>query len=153
TVNNAWQSRGLPFVPQYSQRVLLGFARMNHGRQSPLACEAKLFPEGLPLNVARRVVVVIIKSNLPPADHTWMTSMFKEPVIQSGVEEPGFVRMNADGGIDEIVLFGEPERGSMRVLRYIAVAHTDDRFNARVKSPLDYQAAVAVEVFALDMGV
>ena len=59
-----------------------------------------LLDEDLALDLARRVVVVIIQSDLAQRDHFGMLQQFRQALVGSGSRLGGVMRMDANGGVD-----------------------------------------------------
>lgn len=82
------------------ERVGGGFARMDDDRLADVTCQRDQSSEHALLNVARRMVVVIVEPDLSDGHHVLVTREDAE-LLEHGIVAPGcVVRMNADRGGD-----------------------------------------------------
>ena len=125
---------------------------MNHDRQLGRARQFHLPQEDLLLQFARRVIVEIVQPDFAPGNDLGPFRQLFE-FLKVGVGgQLGFMRMDADGGVDKFVLLGQSNAAVQRAGPGSA-ANGDDLFNAAVPRPRDHLLAVGVELLHLEMGV
>ena len=125
---------------------------MDHDRQLGCACQLHLPQENLLLQVARRVIVKIVQPNFAPGNDLGPPcQLFKFLKVGIG-RQFGFVRMDTDSGLDEVVLLSELNAAIERAGTG-PTANGDNLFNASVPRPSDHLLAVGVELLHFEMGV
>jgi cob(I)alamin adenosyltransferase len=73
-------------------------------------------------------------------------------LVGSFIREPGFVGMNAEGRINEIVFLGQAN-SAIHLVRAIAVADGHQSFDAGLSRPRNHLFSVGVELLAIEMGM
>ncbi len=82
---------------------------------------AQLAAKHLLLNFLRRMIVEIVESHLSPGDHARVPREFVETLEMFRRGEFRFMRMNADGRVNPVVLLGEWD-GRIQQVRPCAAA-------------------------------
>src|SRR6266567_8981613 len=104
------------------------------------------------LNVARGVAVVVVEADFSPGDYFGSAGKGFE-LAEVGVGgEFRFVRMDADGGVDEIILGGEFD-GAVEGAGAISGADGEDGSDAGLTGTGEDFVAVGVEAGAVEVGV
>ncbi len=118
---------------------------MNDDGLSRGARLVELMAKHLRLDVARRMIVVIVESNFAPGDHARMS---RQPVqfrvVRVG-RVPGLVRMNPHRRVDPIVLLGI-RNGRSKLFDFRPVADRQQRPDSRCPRALEHRFAVRVKV-------
>ena len=120
-------------------------AAVNHDGQLRRRRQFHLPYEDFFLHVPRRVIVKIIQPDLAPGDHLRMLRQAFHVLIGGFIRQPGFMGMNADRRVDEIVLFRQAN-SAVDVLGTVAVADGDDGLHSSLARPRDHLLAVGVEL-------
>src|SRR5690349_17813169 len=89
---------------------IVGWTAVDDDRQFSRARDLHLAQEDLLLHIARRMIVVVIESDLAEPNHATMTRKRFELCVVALCSQPGFVWMNADAGIDPVVLLSDADR-------------------------------------------
>src|ERR1700740_1796062 len=100
----------------------------------------------------RRVVVEIIEADFAPSDDLGMLREAGEFVEMPLRNFFGFVRVDANAGIDPIVLFGEWNCG-VTFFRARAGAYGEDGVDAGIASALQHGLAIVCELGKVNVGV
>ena len=74
-----------------------------------------------------------------------------ESCVQLIVQQAGFVRVNANGRIDERMFIGEPKRAVVGIIRNIPVADADNDLDVGIERALNDGFAVGIEFAHLDV--
>ena len=153
TVENAAEIAGAPiFLVEDAEAIGPGVAAMNNDGQMGFAGEGKLATEDILLHVARRMIVKIIEADFAPGEDARMLGEareFGEPFFGG---ELGFVRVDADGGVDPVVFFAE-RNGDVETIGGGAAADGEDGLHAGVAGACEHFVAVGVELGEFEMGV
>jgi hypothetical protein len=116
-------------LPENCNGVLFRLSGMNDYRQASLVSQLDLDGKYAPLHVTRAVVVVVVESNLAPANHLFAARRFQQPRLKLRVVDAGLMRMNSDRAVDQVVLFSEPEAYVERTLCDVAAGYFEDEVN------------------------
>ncbi len=153
TMEDAAEIGGAPvFFVEDAEAIGPGIAAMDDDGEMGLAGEAELAAKDGLLNVARRVVIEIIEADFAPGEDAGVlgeAGEFGEPFFGG---EFGFVRMDADGGVDPVVFFGE-RNGDVEAIGGGAAADGEDILDAGVAGASEHGVAVGVELGKFEMGV
>ena len=152
TVEDAAEACVGPILPQNGDAIGPGFATMNDYRFSDTVGDGELVAEDLLLNVARRVVVVIVESDFAPADNANVAGVGFRFLKMARSGEFGFVGMDADSGVDPGVLLGEGNCG-VELVGAGSAADGEDGGDAGFASAGKDGVAVGFEVREIEMGV
>ena len=109
-MNDSTESRFFPLFVEDRKGIGFGFASVNRDRELTHTRHSQLISESLALHIARRIVVVIVQTDLTPGDYLWVLREILELRVQLIVEQSGFVRVNADCRVDEGIFFGDAKR-------------------------------------------
>jgi len=132
-------------------RVGIGVARMDDDRAIRFRGERELRREGTTLQLARRVVVVVVEAALADRDRAFGHELRDRFAVGDGIERRRVVRVYAGRENDEARMrCRDPGRRS-RLLDGFADA--DDSYRARIAGAIDYRAAVAGERRVGEVGV
>ena len=96
------------------ETIAPGLAAMNDHGAAHAARQLELFGEDALLNVARRMVVVIIETDFPPGKEFGALRQIAEFVVMCRCGELGFMRVNSGGGINPFVALAKWQRGVQR---------------------------------------
>ena len=77
-MQHGWEGALPAFLLENAGHVVVGFARMDHQRQSGLSRGGDMGTETLFLRFARRLVVVIIESGLADRDNFWVARFLNQ---------------------------------------------------------------------------
>src|SRR6185436_14680776 len=101
--------------------VLIRVACVNNGRQAQFFRNLKLPPKNLSLNVAGRMIVVVVEPGLANREDLPATGKVPHQTVVSLFNFGSIVRMDADTGGDPVVLLrdGEP---AAHVIRTAAIS-------------------------------
>ena len=91
-----------------------GLAAVNNDGAAGTARQVELFDEDALLNVARRMVVVIVEADLADGQEFGVLGQSGKLFVMGLGGELGFVRMNSGGGVDPGKTRGEGHRRSQR---------------------------------------
>src|SRR5579862_2132604 len=86
--------------------AVFGRTAMDHDGKFGDGSQLHLFAKNPLLNVARRVIVEIIEANFAPGYDFGMPRQALHLYISVFIREARLMRMNAERGVNEIVLFG-----------------------------------------------
>lgn len=86
-----------PGLGDHGVGIIIGVASMNNYRQREAVCKLELRAERPPLQVARRVVVVIVQAALSDGDRTAFEVPLEQRQIGARVERRRVVRVNSCG--------------------------------------------------------
>ena len=126
---------------------------MNDDRQLGLPCQRHLIAKNSLLHIARRMIVEIVETNLAPGDDFWMFRQSRPvPRNVAGVTCFRFVRMNANSGVDPIVLLGK-RNARNRVSRDRARADREQCGDARGAGAIEHGLAILRELREIDVRV
>src|SRR5258706_287236 len=140
-MQEASQPTRCPMLAQKCERVIPGIltivrgAAMDHDWLLRRSRKLYLAQEDLLLRLARRVIVKIVEPDLAPGNHLGMARKLLQLHIRFFRCILRFVRMNADGGEDPIMLFGEIQ-GAPKGSRLFTDADSEDRLHAGVSCAL-----------------
>src|SRR5580658_9776741 len=98
------------------------------------------------------MIVIVIESDLAPGDDLGMLCQSLHRLVSRVIREPGLMRMNPDGCVQERILVRELNSGIER-WRAVAVANGDDRPNSCRSGVSDHLFAIGVELLAVEMRV
>src|SRR2546426_2216414 len=144
----------VPLGPQYLNRVVFGFACVDDHRQASLTGESQLPAKYFSLYVARRIVVVIIETNLAPGDHAG--AVFDEAfdvLFRTVIEKPGVVRMRAQRRINLALLFSELYCPLKCSTVRITCTDVQDCAYSRIPRALNYGLAICVVFRAINVSM
>jgi hypothetical protein len=131
--------------------IVLGFTRVDNDGLPHLGGERDLRGERSSLELAGRIVVVIVEAAFPDGDRARGNHRTKVRNVAGGIECRGIVRMDPGGGEDEPGILTREPGGHPR--RRKRLTDADDRRRARDAGAEDYLAAVAVERRVREVGV
>src|SRR5438105_2721679 len=135
----------LPFRAQYLNRVRFSFASMNNHRQPDLARQTQLASKDFLLNRARRIVVVIIQTNLAKSLHLAAAhQQLRETFFCLIVEEPRIMRVSANGGVNIFVSLCQLNSAVESVTVRISGADIEQQIDAGGVRSLNYFLAIVV---------
>lgn len=138
-------------LTHHGGRIVLGLARVHDDGERVLLGERELRRERAPLQLARRMVVVVIEPALSDGDRAAAQALGERRRIARGVEAGRVVRVHASGEDDEARMrLRDPGRLS-RLLD--GGADADDSRRARIAGASDHRVAVAVEGRVREVGV
>src|ERR1700688_1058278 len=104
------------------------------------------------LGVSWRMVIEIVQRNLAPGHQLRVLCQMRH-LLEIGIAgKLGFVRMNPDGRINELILFGELDAAVERTWARPA-ADGENGLNTRIFGPLQHKGAVSIELLHLEMSV
>ena len=105
------EAAGAPVLIENRETIVPGVAAVDDDRQLRRARLRELPAKNLLLHVARRMIVVIVEAHLAPADHRGLPRQLVELREMFLGDFIRVVRMDADGGVDPVVLLGKWNRG------------------------------------------
>jgi len=152
-MEDSGQARASPCVVQDREAIVPGVAAMNdHGllrgaRQRELPAKDSL------LHVARGMVVVIIEAHFAPSDHAGVAGQFFEAREMRVRGLGGVVGMNADAGVNPVVLLGEGDGGVEAFGGAGAAADGQQRGDAGGAGTFEHGRAVFIEVVEFEVRV
>ena len=123
-------------------------ASVDHDGFARIAGDTHLLDEHIALDVTRRVVVVVIQSDLADRDDFRVRREFGKPSIGFAVGLRGIVRMHTNGRVNKWITVRQAD-AHFEVRRSVAGADRHHRFDAGGERPLDHGFAVVVELFAV----
>src|SRR5207302_9102837 len=104
------------------------------------------------LHIARRVVIEVVQPDFAPGNYFGMPCQSLQ-LLKVGIGgKLSFVRMNANRGVEKIVLFCELDAAIERP-RPIAVANRDDMLDPSFPRASNHLLAVRLELLSLEMSV
>src|SRR3954452_6873723 len=98
------------------------------------------------------MVVPIVETDLPDGEELGAQGEFGEPRVGIFRAQSGFVRMDAGGRANPIVLLGVDEGGT-EVIRTVAVADREQCCDSGLLRPEKHLATVLLELLAVDVSV
>ena len=98
------------------------------------------------------MIIEIIQTDLAPCDHFGMPRQTLHVLVGGFIRQPGFVRMNAERRVNEIV-FLRQSNSAIHLRGTIAVADGDYGLNPGLPRPIDHLLAIGVELLAIEMRV
>src|SRR5260370_15348296 len=110
-MQNAAEAGWLPVFFDHIQTIGPGIAAMNDNRQLGLLRERHLVAENAVLHIARRMIIEIIETNLPPGDDLGMLRQPGQFLQMLWRDFLRFVRMYTDGGGNPSMLFSKQQPG------------------------------------------
>ena len=153
-MHDAAKARLLPFITHYLNRVIFSLSSMNDDGQLRFSSQHQLTTESCTLHIARRIVVVIVKSYLAPGDDfAGSLQKFMNPLFGGFVKEPGIVRMNPNCRVKVWVVLGQLDSPFKRTTVWIPSANVQDRANTCISRPLDYLITISVKLRTIDVCV
>jgi hypothetical protein len=81
-----------------------------------------------------------------------MPRQTRHVLVGGFIREPGFVRMNAERRVNEIV-FLRQSNSTIYLGRTVAIADGDYGVNPGLPRPIDHRLAIGVELLAIEMRV
>src|SRR5690349_13773949 len=108
--------------------------------------------KNLLLGVPRRMVVVVVEPDLSPRNHLGMPCQLLHRLVGGVVREPGFMRMDANGCVQERILFRQLNAGIERRWA-VAIANRHHGPDTGFASTSDDLVAIGVELLAIEMCV
>ena len=125
---------------------------MDYDREFGRLRQVQLLHKYLLLHIPRRMIVEIIQSNLAPGKDFGLLCQLCH-LFEIGIgSEFGFVRMNSNGRINEIVLFCEPDAAVERA-RASSAADGDNRLDPRFAGAGNYGLTISIELLHFEMRV
>ena len=113
--------------------------------------EFELHGEGTTLEIARRVVIVVVEATFTNRDRAGVEHALQRGNVRRGIKRLGVVRVNPGCKSDEARMrFRNPGRVTCLLDRR---TDADDACSARIASAADYRVAVTVEGFVRKVGV
>src|ERR1700676_5486003 len=129
-----------------------GIAAMNDDGKLCGVGQSHLFAEDFLLDLARRMVVEVVKADFAPGDYFWAMRKSFQCGEMFGSDLLGFMRMDADAAVDPVVGFGVGQSG-VEFFRAWTGADGQDGFHAGGLRALQHGFAVVCELREIDMGV
>src|ERR1700674_1940370 len=127
-------------------------AAVDYDRQLGCLRQLQLLQKNMLLHVPRRMVIEIVQPNLAPGNDLGVLCQLRH-LLEIGIAgKLGFVRMNPDGRINELMLFGELDAAVERTWARPA-ADGENGLNTRILGPLQHKGAVSIELLHLEMCV
>src|SRR5260370_20189072 len=123
------------------EAIRLGIGAMNNDWKVGLVRQRHLLVENAMLQVARRIIVEVVESDLAPRDDFGMLRQSGQFIQMLLRYFSRFVRMYSDSGVNPIVLFGERQR-SIQFLRARTSADSKQRGNAGGARAIKHSLAV-----------
>ncbi len=111
-----------------------------------------LFAKNALLHVTGRVVVEIVQSDFAPGDHLGVICQLRQRLQMRWGDLFGFVRMNADSGIDPIMRFGVRE-GRVELFRARPRSYGENCAHARSLRANKHCIAIIRELGIINVGV
>src|SRR6266851_10021822 len=115
-----------------------------------VAGDAHLFDKNVALDIARRVVVVIIEAGLADGDHFRMRRQHSQALINIVSRLRSVVRMHADGGVQRRVTIRQADAG-FKIGRSVASADGHHVLDSGGEGALDHGFAVGIELLTVQM--
>lgn len=143
-----------PFCSGFADHVrgiFVGVAGVHHNRARESPGELELHRERATLQVARRVVVVVVESAFSDRNRAGVEQALQSGNICTRIERCRVVRMDSGRKSDEARMRCRNPGRSVRLLD--RCTDTDDARSARVAGADDYRVAVAGERFVGEVGV
>jgi hypothetical protein len=129
-----------------------GVAAVNHDGELSGGGEGELAAEDFLLGDEVGVFVMIVESNFAAGEDSRVVENFGELVEVGFGGLGGFVRVNAGGGVDPVVSFGEGE-GGVEMVGAGGAADGENGADARVASASEDGVAVIIELRVFEVGV
>ena len=114
--------------------------------------ERHLVAKNAILHVARRVIVEIVEANFAPGDDFRVLGELRELVEMLRRDLLRLVRVDADRGVDPVVLIGIFDRG-VELFGAGTRADRENVFDARRASAIEHGVAVVSELWEIDVCV
>ena len=141
----------VPCLAHHRCRVVVGIASVNDYGACESFCKLQLHRERAALEIARRVVVVVVEATFTDGDGSIIDERFESGDVRTWIERRGVVRVNSSGERDEARMrCRDPGRV---VCLFDGCTDTDDSYSARLAGAIDYRVAVAVEGLVREVGV
>ena len=125
---------------------------MDHDWQPRRTRHFELPAKHLLLHVPRRMIIVIVETNLAPGNHPGKSRQFLQIGKMRLRGKFRFVGVNADSRGDPVLLLGK-WKCCIQVLRASTAADGKQRGHARSAGAFEHFAAVCVELREFEMGV
>ncbi len=123
-MQNAAEAGWPPVFLDHVQAIGPGITAMNDNRQLGLLCKRHLIAKHFLLHIARRMIVVVVKTDLAPGNNFGMLRQPRQFLQMLWRDFLRFVRMYTDGGVNPIMLFGKRQRGIQLLGSRRAIEHS-----------------------------
>src|SRR5579859_6606486 len=98
------------------------------------------------------MVVEIIQANFAPGDDLGFPGQLFKFGECALISQLGFMGMDTDGGVDEIVPFGQLD-AAIHASWAIAISNCNDGLHTSFARPRDYLLAVSCELLAIEVSM
>ncbi len=143
---------GKPAALDHGQCILPGFARMDDDGLSALGRNRQLALERFLLDRARRKIVVVVQADFANGNHLGMRRQFAQLRERLLAGFGCVMRMHANGGVNEIVLLGQPY-ARFQIRRAMTRAHGDHASHTGGHRASNGIFAIGIESFVVEMRV
>lgn len=133
-------------------QILPSVTAVNDDWKFKISGDFQLPNENAFLHVSRRVVVMVIQTDLTQGDDLGILRSLGKTVKMGGFRALRFVGVDADRSVDPIELVGKRYRGG-KVIRPPTSADGKQVFQSCRAGALDHSIAVAVELWIIEMRV
>src|ERR1700730_15124233 len=106
-MENSAKARRAPVLIEKHEAIRPSFAAVNDDGTAGAARDLELLSKDTLLNVARRMVVVIIEADFTQGEKFRMLRQLRELVIVRGRGELGFMWVNPGSGVDPVIALSE----------------------------------------------
>src|SRR5260370_35669993 len=118
---------------------------MNHQRQLDRTSQTQLPAEHFPLQVSRRMIVMIVEPDLSPGNHARaLLDEVEELLFRGRIKESGIVWMHTHGCIDSFVPFSQIDRSLKCPTVRTAGADVQHCLDTGIAVPCDYFFAIGI---------
>ncbi len=153
TVQDAAELAVGPLVFEEAKGVVPGLAAVNDDGQVKAAGALELLAEDLLLNVARRVVVMVVESDFTPGQQAPLPGARGELVQQLIGGVAGFVGMDAGGHPEKAVVLGRQQQSLLDVGGACGFGEGEDAGDASLVGAREHGIAVGVELRVVEVRV
>src|SRR5258705_5696333 len=151
-VQNPAEASWPPVFVDHVQTIGPGIAAVNDDGKLCLLRKGHLIAEDAVLRFARRMIVVVVETDLAPGDDFGMLRQLSQLIQMLLRDFLGFMGMNANGGVNPVMLFGKWQCGIELLAARPGADSEQSRDSSRTRA-IEHGFAVLRELREVDVCV